>query len=758
MIKILRYIIFFALFTGLFACSGTKSLKKDEELYVGSKLIVKKQKTNHDFEIKNFGMKLTKVYLAVWDVPNGAFLGTPYFRLIPARLIVYNWFYNEKEKGFSYWMRNNFGEEPRLLQDIQPELKTLKLIEKYENLGHFGTTGSYELKYRRNKKKVFINYYLEVAEAFSYRSVQILLDSSQKALQGSINSFNQIACLHPGDEFNLDSIRFEKNQLWKHLVNNGHYYLKETDIIFEADTSIGGKKVDLRIRIDDDITINELSVVKIEKYTIAIDSIVQKPSEDYYYRYANGKIKKQMFDSIIRFKNGQMFSLNSAANTSQLLNSLGIFKNAYISYLPKPNDSLNLYATLNLIPAQATNVMFRLNANYKTAGYIGPSLGVKLSQLNVSGKADNLKVDIDTYYDFPIGLFRKRVSNSSGITLRTEIIAPFVNSIIRLPRTPTSLPFHFASINMEYNNRYDYFKLISLNASYGLSWKTTKSNNFRLELLSATFSDILESTMRFDSLVAQDPSLEVGLVNQFIIGSAINYSFDKRRGASQTEGLFFQGHIETAGNVLSLASLLFSKKPMGEMKIFNIKYSQFVQLSYDLRYFKKIGRIGMLAFRNVGGLGQPYGNSSNMPYIRQFFIGGTNSLRPLTARSVGPGRYLELEKGEVNQVGDIKLELNVEYRIKLGNRLNWAFWSDAGNIWLLKDDPSRPLTGIRWNKIIQDSYLTAGVGLRFDATYIILRCDYGALLYAPIFLDGKKWIWQNKLPLFGTAIGFGYPF
>jgi len=147
-----------------------------------------------------------------------------------------------------------------------------------------------------------------------------------------------------------------------------------------------------------------------------------------------------------------------------------------------------------------------------------------------------------------------------------------------------------------------------------------------------------------------------------------------------------------------------------------------------------------------------------MPYIRQFFIGGTNSLRPLNARSVGPGRYLEFEKGEVNQVGDIKLEMNIEYRIRLGSRLNAAIWSDMGNIWLLNEDTKRPNSGIRWNKIIQDSYLTAGVGLRLDLKFIVLRYDYGALLYAPIFTDGYKWIWQNKLPLWGSVIGFGYPF
>jgi outer membrane protein assembly factor BamA len=109
-------------------------------------------------------------------------------------------------------------------------------------------------------------------------------------------------------------------------------------------------------------------------------------------------------------------------------------------------------------------------------------------------------------------------------------------------------------------------------------------------------------------------------------------------------------------------------------------------------------------------------------------------------------------------VGDLKLEWNLEYRLKLGPRLNLAAWTDAGNIWLLKPDPNRPYSEVRWNKIFQDSFLTSGLGVRLDISFLTVRFDYGAVLYAPIFVDGSKWIWQNKLPLWGAVVGFGLPF
>jgi outer membrane protein assembly factor BamA len=147
-----------------------------------------------------------------------------------------------------------------------------------------------------------------------------------------------------------------------------------------------------------------------------------------------------------------------------------------------------------------------------------------------------------------------------------------------------------------------------------------------------------------------------------------------------------------------------------------------------------------------------------MPYIKQFFIGGTNSLRPITARTVGPGRYVELGRAAGNQVGDLKFEWNLEYRFRLFWRLNGALWSDAGNIWLLKEDPNRPNSGVRWDSVFEDSYLTAGVGLRLNVNFLTVRFDYGAVVYVPVLPDGQKWLWQNKQPFWYPVIGFGYPF
>lgn len=756
--KLIRYTIIFCVCIIIQACSGTRCLQDGESLYVGSTLLIKQKKLEPKTNTKYFGMKATAAYLTVWDLPNGALFGMPAVRFIPFRLILFNWFYNKKEKGFSHWMRNNLGEDPILLTDIDPELKRQKLIQTYENFGHFGTTAGYTVHYKRKNKKAFVHYQVELAQAYTYRKVEFNIDSSQKQLLNSINTRIKKSILKPNLEYNLDSIKQERRLVFNQLQNDGFCFIQESDILIEADTSIGNKQVDLRISINPDLSPKEATKAKIDGLRISLDSSVQSNMNIPFYFYSFGKLKRKFLDSIIYLKAGNTYSLKKSTITNSRLSSLGMFKSNYISYTPKNGDSTQLLATIMLSPADATNFSFNVKGSYKTAGYIGPSVGFKLTQLNLFGKAQNLFVEVDAYYDFPIGVFRDRISNSSGISARSILKAPFTNPKIKLAKKSNELPFQFVSFNIEYNDRKDFFKMISLNTSYGLSWSHKKNHHHRLDLVNITFSDLLETTQRFDDLVAENPSLKASLINQFIFGMAYTYTYDDRTKEKNPSGLYFQLHGESSGNLLYLTNTIFKNEEDGSKEFLNIKFAQFALASYDLRYYLKTGRSSALVFRHLGGFGLPYGNSSLMPYIRQFFIGGTNSIRPIGARTVGPGRYLEFNKGEVNQVGDIKLEVNLEFRFRISIRVNGAFWSDAGNIWLFKEDPERPGSGIRWGKVAQDSYFTSGTGLRIDLNYLILRLDYGVILYAPVFSDGYKWIWQNNQPLWHGVIGFGYPF
>ncbi len=740
------------------SCSGTKHLAENEVLYVGSRLKVRKNKQNK-FKIKDGNKKLMDAYLTVWDLPNGSVLATPFIRFIPTQLIVYNWFYNEKNKGFKHWMRENFGEPPVLLSKVNPDIKVQKIVESYENYGHFKTKAHYKLKLRRKGKKAFVKYFVEIAPSYSYRKVWYENDSlsGRDSINFAINEFMKTSKLQAEEEFNLYTLQEERKNLWNYLQNRGYYYLFENDIIFEADTTVGNRKIDLRLRLNNSLTSTQTNKVTVESISYTIDSITKDLYQIDKFNYKNGFLKGYFLDSITTIDT-TTFSLENSLQTSNFLSFTGIFQKQQIRYDVNPSDSSKIKANIFLTPSKATRFTFGVNGDFQASGYLGPSVKAKISQLNLFGKAQNLDLTTNIFYYFPIGLFNNRNTNVFGTSIQLQYSAPAISTKINWPKTKTRLPMYFYKTNFDFLRRENFYTQVTLNGAYGVNFSTLPNDRHQLSFIDLTVSDIHNTTQRYDSILANNLALKQSLQNQFILSAVYSYTIDKRKNKNWPTGLYFEAKVESSGNVLNLINSIFTNQPTGNKKAFGVRFAQFTQFNLDFRYFLKINPVQTLAFKTSGGIGIPYGNSKTMPYIKQYFIGGTNSLRPFSAKVVGPGRYVEFDPDAINQMGDLKLEMNLEYRFKLGVRLSGAVWADGGNIWLMKEDVNRPGSGVRWNKLFKDSYLTAGVGLRLDLNFIILRYDYGLILYAPFFNDGYQWVFQNKIFLHGSTIGIGFPF
>jgi outer membrane translocation and assembly module TamA len=561
--------------------------------------------------------------------------------------------------------------------------------------------------------------------------------------------------LQPGDEFNLDSIRAEKTKLWGTLQNNGYFYLQRDHILIQADTTVGNKKIDIRVRLDHDLPHAYFTQQTVGETAITIDTVHQKDSGGEYYDWRYGRLRRHILDSLVTVRPGQPYSLARARRTMRNINELGIFANPQYAFVAGSADSTLLNAHLSMHTLEETSLTFNAKGAYRATGYFGPSLGINLTQLNVFGGGENLSTDLDGYYYYPVGVSKERISPSSGFSLRSTLSAPLLRPPLPFIKSNYATPRKHLTLGAEFNTRKDYFTMKSITLGYAWSWRSGPKVTHRFSPIEITYSDISDATSLYDSLVAENPSLATSLVDQFVLGSYYSFKYDNLSLKNKRLGTYFEGKLEFAGNSLWLLSRLNKADQTG---VFGVDFSQFVELSYEFRSHYKLGNRSVLAFRHLGGIGYSYGNSSQLPYIRQFFIGGSNSLRPINARTAGPGRYIELNQGEVNQVGDIKIELNLEYRFNFNARLSAAVFTDAGNVWLLKPDPYRPLGEIRWNKIANDSYLTAGVGLRLDVTFLVIRADYGAILYAPFFGDGQKWLWENNQHLWGPVFGFGLPF
>ena len=742
----------------LIGCSTTKSLGKGEVLYRGERIQFKKSPKKSEWKIEESAVKFATVYWELWDAPNGALFGMPITIFIPLRLYVYHDFYNDKTKGFSYWMRQNFGEPPVTLSFVNPNIKLQKGISIFEDYGHFGTTGNVKLNYNKKGNKAYVRYHFQVKEAYKYRSITFGGTPNHPILESHIVSFGKESILKSGKEFNLYKIRSEKKLLTKILQDSGFYFIIDKNIHIAADTTVGHKMLDLEIGIEKDLPTAFYHQQYLDEIEIKIDSVVQPKSNAKFYEWEYGKIKAHILDSIIDISAQERYSFSDTKRTGFLLSELGVFANPHIEYTVLGSDSIKLNSTITLSVLDATNMGVNIKGNYKNTGYLGPSIGFSFKQLNLFHGAENLTVNGDLYYDFPFGAYKNRVSISYGFSLRTVLTKPLLKSPFKFINHHYSLPKQFYKLNFESNIRQDYFHISTVNTTYGWTWKSKPNISHELGLIDVTLSDISNPTPKFNDLVATNPLLKVTLIDQFLIGSYYEFNFIKKASMYKRWDYKYTGRIDLSGNALNLISSTFTNVPKGEQKLLGMEFAQYTRLTSEFVTNWHISKTNQLVFRNITGIGLAYGNSQHMPFIRQYFIGGTNSLRPLTARTVGPGRFFQFDANEVNQVGDFKLEVNLEYRMPLIWKLNLGIFVDAGNIWLLKPDPNRPGGEVRWDKLAHDSYLTAGTGLRLDINYLVLRADLGAVLYNPVFPDGSHWFWENEAHIWAPVIGIGYPF
>jgi len=742
------------------ACSTTRNLPEGEVLYTGTRQIryEKSGPDSQDWKINQFAEKSKDVLMGLWVSPNGALGGMPYTRFLPLRLYWYNWFYTEKDHGFSYWMMRNFGEPPVTIRSVNPEARVKSIENQLFNMGHFGIQGSYELRYR-GTKKASIRYTFKIPEASQYRNIQLNLNPSQETLREPLTEYMKYSRISKGKDFNLDDLALEKKSMWEHLQNQGFFYIQKNQIAILADTSVSNKQVDIEYRIDNQLSANQSSRTAIENSIVRIDDRIVDLTASPVSSGRDIHISKQLLDRIIEIKSDSLYSLDKTRKTIRNTSGIGIFSEPVITYTPVEVDSLRLLADIDLKTTDLFGIGINTNVSQKNSGFVGPGLGLSVTQKNLLKGAENLSFNLDGYLDFPYGVYSERISRSSGISANAVLGMPVTKSPFPfIVKNAIALPRRNLSLGFEFNHRPDYFTLAEWKGSYGLAWKISPQISHDIKLLNLSYTNILTTTPAFDSLYEGSGQIRNSYSDQFISGSSYAFTYNSTANLEKKLRIYYRGELEWAGNLIHGIQAI-SGNSGTDKSFLGVNYSQYIRFVSDFRAYLDIGNRGSeLVFRNLLGAGYAYGNSTTMPYVRQFFIGGTNSLRPLAARSVGPGRYIELDEQSINQVGDLKLELNLEYRFKIAYLLHGAVWGDFGNIWLLKEDPARPLSNLRLNRIFEDSYFTSGIGLRLDVSILVVRVDYGAILYAPLFVDGSKWLWQNKLPLYGFVFGFGYPF
>lgn len=762
-------LIFFCLIVA--GCSSTKNLKPGQILYTGADVRI-----NPDTSGKIDDEKYVKGTLEdkTRPKPNKSILGFKY------KLFFYNLAGEPKKpKGFKHWLRTKFGEPPVLLSDVKLKYNNDVLTSYLISQGYLQSevTGDTIVKGKKGRAL----YTAITGERYKINSIGFPKDSGN--LANIINQHKGETLLKVGDFYDLDTYKNERIRIDNDLKETGYFYFSPDYLIIQVDSTIGKNLVDIRIKVKDiapdaglkPYTINDIKIYP--SYTIRRDSVLRKLPpliyKDFEIYDNRNTFKPRIFDRLVFFKKGELYNRKDHNQSLNRMVNIGAFQNVKAEFLPldsfKNNQlDLNIYLT----PLKKNSLSFGVTGTSKSNNFVGSEVKLTQTTRNLFRGAEILEISASGGFETQVSGKSSQNLNSYSFTAEAKLTFPrFIVPFFKPGSTNAFIPKTITSASYQLLNRGSLYTLNSFKGEYGYTFKENQYKEHTFNPISINYVQPrivkgVDTAALFDSI----PGLRYTLQKQFIIGSNYSFTYTNQMEESRRNNMYFNGTIETGGNIWGLFT---PKDTAGNRSLFDVALSRFVRLEADFRDYFKIKRGVTWANRFNAGYGFAYGNSSSLPFVRQFFAGGSNDIRAFKARSLGPGTFKVADTVRfADQGGDIKLMLNTELRFKLFSVLYGALFADAGNIWLRKEDVTtpehsgRPGSGFKLKNVLSELAVGTGAGLRVDATIFVIRLDVAFPIRKPYLPENQRWVvdqidfgsktWRKENLIYN--IGIGYPF
>lgn len=756
----------------LAACSTTKHLPEGETLYLGLK------KVNIVNEDKSPAAEnaLEEVNGAISIAPNNAIFVNPNVRFpIPFGLWIYNRF-ERYENGFGHWIFKKLAAKPVLVSTVNPDTRVKVATNLLHDYGYFNGKVTYQVDSTRNPRAVKLSYDINMGKPYfidtlEYRGFSAYADSLIRAnLSGRL--------VNKGDHFNVVTLNSERDRIIDLLRNYGYYYARSEFLAFYADTLKRSGYVNIRMQPKKNLPPEALRTYFLGNTTVRLTGYNgEEPTDsirlhDFTIHYSGDKpgLRFNVLRNRFIYRKGEQYSLLRQNYTQEALSRLGVFKYNEFQYVPRGNDTLDI--NVNSLFDLPYDSELELNATMKSTKQTGPCAIFKLSRKNFLRMGASLSLELNGSYEWQTSSTvnkEKSVMNSyelgAALTLEfPRIILPWIKNRIDPFRFPSHTNF---KIYIDQVNRARYFRMLSFGGSVSYSFQPSRSMKHTVTPLHLAFNRLQHRTAAFDSVATANPMLFRSLDDQFIPSVTYTFTFDDSWKQKRVQW-WWENSISSAGNVTSLIYQAFGKKlSQRDKKFLGTPFAQYLKYTTELRPLIKFDDRNHLAMRLMAGVIWAYGNKTVAPYSEQFYVGGANSIRAFSIRSIGPGRFHPAETSRfsyVDETGDIKLEANLEYRFRIignlfGGNLNGATFLDAGNVWLMRSDSSRPGAKFTFNKFFDSLALGTGVGIRYDLSFLVLRLDWGIALHVP-YETGKSGYYN--IPRFKDGMGvhfaIGYPF
>ncbi|MFM2286704.1 MAG: hypothetical protein RLZZ543_2201, partial [Bacteroidota bacterium] len=587
--------------------------------------------------------------------------------------------------------------------------------------------------------------------------------------------------------YSTDDLDLERIRLTDFLKNQGYFAFVKNYITYRADSSIGNHQVDITMDISNperrvpgfvDSTIsfphtrykiNNLYVYA--DYSLRRDTAISPDTlffDNTHYVTENVlKFRPRALKPAITIKKSDLYSIREADLTYRKIADFKTFKFINIQFKPTPGDTTGLLdCEIQVSPNKRQAYTTQMQGTNK-AGDLGISFDIIYQNKNLLRGLEIFELRLNSTLEVQRVISGENQTIQEFLPFNTILIGPVAS--VKLPKIPKFMYFlgknsQKTSITSSFNfqQRPDYKRNI-FNLAYGYS---AKSGNRITNTFNPAEINFVNVNLSSDFTSLLDKSNNLFLKNSFQsqLISSMRYSFiyNTQKLGEMKNFFFFQGNIENSGLILSASRSLFvnaAKNDENKYVVFGVPYSQYLRFDSDLRYYRYFGRSSSLAMRSIIGLGIPYANSTVMPFVKSFFGGGANGNRAWIARSLGPGGFQNPSGVRVDQIGDIKLEWNLEYRSKIYKMFEGAAFMDAGNIWLRQEDKQRPLANFDINRFYKEIAIGVGAGLRLNFDYFIIRLDVAYKMRDPAGSFGNRWVLKyQKLGQGNLNFGIGYPF
>lgn len=686
------------------------------------------------------------------------------------KLALYNMFNTKKGKYRTDRVRA-IGETPHLLDSSLVEISRIQIEKFLVTKGYFKAEVKSDMVVKKKKAKV--TFTAKQGPEFKIRKISFEIeDSTVSALY--LASRDKFTRLHEGKRYDSDTLAFEREQIFRLMKRNGYYDYVRQYVRFDVDSNLYSSQADLRMFLANPPDSTEHQVYTLDNSFITIRNSAgvlagiapDTVTVDSQYQVADfsRKFDARPISRYIYLKKGDIYNIDKEDLTFDRLYDLNVFRNVKIEFAKAADSTHRLFPRYDITPLK--KMSNRIEGEYTfNSGRNGFNIGNTYTNRNLFGGAEHLEVKAK--YGVLIdaaakGNVLQRIF-SRDLQLGMTLVIPKLLVPFNIPEMGKNGMTHTSiSSSLQLFDQRDAFKSRIFINSLTYDWMETKYKQHALTPVNVEFrKGILDPVFR-DSLVHRGYELYVRTNNRqfFNLGSQYAYTLNSIRLNTVGNFLFFRGTIDMAGNSLGLLDKIikFKEDDAGFKTIFGLPYQQYVKTEVDLRMYRSLGGERQLVARINPGIGVPYDNSKQLTFEKNFYAGGSSGVRAWQARTLGPGTYNRASLGtggkadtlranlrNLDQLGEIKLESNLEFRFKLAEnffnaKVKGATFLDFGNVWRLRKSIENPGGTFYFNKFLSQLAVGTGAGLRFDLNYFVFRLDAGFKVKDPQFSGSDQYV------------------